>query len=49
MNLLAEQKLTQNKLMVTKGDRWSREGWTGDLGLAYVHYGIWNDCPKENC
>ena len=34
--------------MVTKGDRWG-EGWTGGLGMAYAHCGIWNDWTKGNC
>ena len=25
------------------------EGWTGGLGLAYVHCGIWNDWPTATC
>ena len=40
MSLFAEQKQTHRlHLMVTKGDRlWAGgEGWTGGLGLAYVH------------
>ena len=38
----------ENKLMVTKADRWG-EGWTAGLGLAYAHCGMWNDWPKETC
>jgi len=25
------------------------EEWTGGLGLAYAHYGIWDGWPTENC
>ena len=38
----------ENKLMVTKGDRWGG-GWTGGLGLAYAHCGIWNDWLMGTC
>ena len=24
-------------------------GWTGDLGLAYSHWGRWNDWPMGTC
>ena len=26
-----------------------RKGWTGDLGLACTHCGIWNDWPTGTC
>ena len=35
------------KLTVTKEDRWG--GWTGGLGLAYAHWGVWSDWPAETC
>ena len=35
-------------IMVTKRDRWVGE-WTGNLGLAYTHCGIWNDWPMGIC
>ena len=25
------------------------EGWTGGLGLAYEHCGLWNDWPMGTC
>ena len=39
------------KPMVTKGDRLGEgeEEWTGGLGLAYAHHGIWNDWPTGTC
>ena len=36
------------KLMVTQGDRWG-EGWTGGVGLAYAHWGLWNGWPMGTC
>ena len=36
------QCMSENKYMVTKGDRWAGEGWIGDLEFAYVHYYTWN-------
>ena len=33
----------ENKLMVTKVDRYGGEGWSEGLGLAYAHCAIWND------
>ena len=51
MNLFAEQNRLidfENEFMVSKGDR-RGEGWTGGLGLAYAHCGIWNDWPTGNC
>ena len=35
--------------MVTKGDSGWGEGWTGGLGLAYAHCGIWNNWPVGTC
>ena len=35
----------ENKIMVTKWDRWWVEGWTGGLGSTYAHCGIWSDWP----
>jgi len=39
----------ENKLMVAKGERLDREGWTGEFGLAYTQCGIWNDKPMGTC
>ena len=47
MNLFAEQKQThrlKTNLGLSKG-MGCREGWTGGLGLAYVHCGMWNGWP----
>ena len=50
-NLFEEQKQTtdfENKLMVTKEDGVGK-GWTGSLGLAYAHCGMWNDWSMRTC
>ena len=37
----------KSKLTVIKGEGGRGvKGWTGGLGLAYAHCGIWNDCPN---
>ena len=37
----AFQKWTLEKLMVTKGDRWEREGWTRSLGWKFSKTRLW--------
>ena len=36
-----DSQTLKKKLMVTKR-KGREEGWIGSLGLAYVHYCIWN-------
>ena len=50
MNLFAEQRITdfENKLIVIKEDRMKGDG-LGVWGLAYAHYGVWNDWPTGTC
>ena len=44
--LQKRKRLTHfEKCMVTKEGSCGEEGWTGGLGLAYAHWGIWNDWP----
>ena len=35
--------------MVTKGDRWGGQRWTGDLRLTHAHCGILNDWLMGTC
>ena len=48
-NLFSEQKQTTNfENKLSRGDSCG-EGWTGGLGLAYAHCGIWNIWPMRIC
>ena len=40
---------TWDNLWLPKGTGGGGLGWTGSLGLAYAHWGIWNDWPVGTC
>ena len=49
INLFAKQTDSQTlkNLWLPKEASRGGEGWTGGLGLAYAHWGIWNDQPTR--
>ena len=44
ISLSTEKKLMdlKNRLVAAKGDR-EKVGWTGNLGLIYKNYCLWNE------
>ena len=44
MNFSTEKKImdTENRIVVAKGER-EGVGWTGNLGLMYANYCLWNE------
>ena len=53
MNIFTEQKQTHRLWKTYSYQRGQvglgEEGWTGGLGLAYAHWGLWNDWPTATC
>ena len=51
MNLFSEQKQTHKlgKTYAYQRGKLEGEGWTGGVGSAYAHRGLWNDWPTGTC
>ena len=42
--MVTDSQTLKTNLKLSQGTS-SGEGWTGNLGLAYAHCGVWNDSP----